>query len=462
MRRTAVCLVLFAAFFIFVFTCHAQKSQWQDEFDRKIKGKRQFADVVKDVYFDTVIIDEPDGLVVLRFDYPKRGTYLYFAWSRGERKTLDILGKGLFYENNDYNDKVYAREARKTKVSKRPIFLIECAPPSPVIKSVRIENDSPIEPFHTQGDLWLNTWADDDNVYSGWGDGMGVIMTRFTDCGIIRFKGSPPDIRGEEMCPDAPTAVPNVNDKPSSLLFIDGRLYGHFHSPLGDAKIGYLAYSDDYGKTWERMGFWEKSKEREKDSSPWVRKGRTISSNFRCGFFINMGKNYNLNKDGYVYMLGIGTEWAWRGGVYLARVSKKKVIDYRSYEYFMGMEGDVPQWSATETMAVPLRGVRTPSMGSAVYHPGIKRYLFLTELELWDAPNPWGPWTYAGHWRKNTSEEWNSGYMPGIISKDMGPNDFWFTISGALDMPENDFKGPGLRYKLHLGKMIMEIKKDSR
>ena len=41
----------------------------------------------------------------------------------------------------------------------------------PVIQSARVVG----EPFFHKryGDIWTNTWADDDHVYAGWGDGTG-------------------------------------------------------------------------------------------------------------------------------------------------------------------------------------------------------------------------------------------------------------------------------------------------
>jgi hypothetical protein len=320
----------------------------------------------------------------------------------------------------------------------------------PVIESVLIEGD-PIFPFPTNGDLWFTTWAEDDALYSGWGDGLGVNMSaQPTDCGIARFTGTLPNITAEERNHDAPTADPPVNDKPSSLLYAGGRLYGHFHSPLGDAWIGYLAYSDNRGATWTRLGFYGEGKPPPAGASPWT---RDRNSMFRCMFFVNMGKAYALNGDGHVYGLGIGTEWGWTGSVYLARVPVANVADYGAYEYYAGLNGSEPVWSPDQADAAPLPGLTTPDQGSAMYHPGIGRYLFLTSRDLFEAPNPWGPWTLAAKWATKTiPEAWQGGYQPGIISKDTGPDHFWFTIAGQNQPPK-------VTYKLHLGKMVMQIRK---
>jgi hypothetical protein len=320
---------------------------------------------------------------------------------------------------------------------------------SPVIESVSPEGD-PIRPFLSNGDLWLNTWADDDNVYSGWGDGLGVVFhTDATDCGIARFSGSFPSISAIEQCINAPTALPDVNDKPSSLLFFNKRLYGHFHSPLGDAWIGYLAYSDDYGKTWIRVGFYSEGKTAPPNASPWTRDKK---SRFRCSFFVNMGKSYNLNTDGYVYALGIGTEWSWIGGTFLMRVRKEDILNYSAWEYLSGLVNEQPIWSSSEDDATPLANVLTLGQGSAMYHPGISRYLFLTSDFVYDAPNPWGPWTLAGRWvDRNSPIQWQGGYQPGIVSKDTGPDSFWFTIAGQN-------ASPMIIYSLQIGRMKMKLR----
>ncbi|MBI5529036.1 MAG: DUF4185 domain-containing protein [Deltaproteobacteria bacterium] len=320
----------------------------------------------------------------------------------------------------------------------------------PVIESVLIEGD-PIQPFPTNGDLWFTTWADDDALYSGWGDGLGVNMSaQPTDCGIARFAGTLPNISAEERNHDAPTANPPVNDKPSSLLYAGGRLYGHFHSPLGDAWIGYLAYSDDHGTTWTRLGFYGEGKPPPAGASPWT---RDRNSPFRCLFFVNMGKAYALNTDGYVYGLGIGLEWGWTGGVYLTRVPVSGIADYGAYEYFSGLNAAEPLWNPNQAAASPLAGLSTPAQGSAMYHPGIGRYLFLTDTDLFEAPNPWGPWTLAAAWATKTMPvAWQGGYQPGIISKDVGPDYFWFTIAGQNQPPK-------VTYKLNLGKMVMQLRK---
>ena len=323
--------------------------------------------------------------------------------------------------------------------------------PSPVIASISLATP-PLMPFTSSGDLWFTTWADDDNLYGTWGDGMGPVAGRswslMTDCGAVKFTGEPPYLIPTILRRDAPTQFePRVDDKPSSVLFLDGRLFGQFHSPLGDARIGYLAYSDDYGKNWKRVGYFLPKAEKPADGSPWTKEA---NSNFRCLLFFNMGRNYELNTDGYVYGLGIGREWNWSGEVYLARVDQKRILHYEDWEYLVGVGTDgKPVWSKSQAEAKPLPGLFTGDVGSAIYHPGVKRYLFLNSKHLFDAPEPWGPWTVAGDF-PSEPPEWQKGYQPGIMTKGLGTDSFWFTMTGQAHRPN-------MTYSFHIGQMVMHL-----
>ena len=347
--------------------------------------------------------------------------------------------------------------------------------PSPVIKSISLAG-APLLPFMSTGELWFTTWADDDNLYGAWGDGSGpapfLTWSVMTDCGIFKLAGDLPKATPTIVRRDAPTQFdPRMDDKPSSLLFHDGRLYGHFHSPLGDPRVGYLAYSDDYGQSWVRIGFFLPDVPKPVSASPWTKdfdspltrlpfinqivprmydNTSLRDSPFRCLFFINMGKNYELNTDGFVYGLGIGKERDWRGDVYLARVDKKRILRYSAWEYFAGLGADgKPQWTKAQISAKAVPGLYATEQGSSIYHPGVKRYLFLTKDRLFDAPEPWGPWTVAGEF-PSTVPEWQQGYQPGIITKGLGENSFWFTISGQG-------KKPNITSSFHLGQIVMQL-----
>ncbi len=381
----------------------------------------------------------------------------------------------------------------------------------PVIKSARVVG-KPV--FHKRyGDIWMNTWADDDNLYSGFGDGSGLkdcypyihsgtkiplptwksregkgcrmidkpcenkddeecpLHARFcnvfpcgtnhcyppcewTDAGLVVLKGDPPHFQN---CPNqclVATHVPSGkppftlldqkgerDDKPSSLLFYNGRLYwaGHQneHEPPGPLN-GSLAYSDDYGKTLTKV-----------KCSPWG-----ADSVFAVLMFINMGKNYALNQDGYVYAFGIGQGVFWHSKkVYLTRVPKDAIIEYGKYQYYTGVNSKgQPQWSSKQADAKPVRGIEAFLQASAMYHQGTGRYVFMTALPdgaLFEAPKPWGPWTkVASLFLQGDNPHWKlTGYIPGVIAKGAGPKHFYFTIAGEIE-----------NYQLYVGKLELKTR----
>jgi hypothetical protein len=329
------------------------------------------------------------------------------------------------------------------------------APHSTMIQSISLATP-PMMPFKSNGDLWFTTWADDDNLYGTWGDGRGATAELSnplrTDCGVVKYSGSPPNLTPTVLLREAPTLTdPPADNKPSSVLYVGKRLYGAFHAPLGDAWIGYLAYSDDYGSHWKREGFYFPDNAKPENASPWT---RDQNSPFRCMMLINMGKAYSLNKDGFVYALAMGTETNWKGDVYLARVKKRDILKYGAWEYFAGAANEKPRWSQAQKDAAPVPNLFATDQGSAIYHPGVKRYLFLTLSHLFEAPTPWGPWTLAGDFPYD-KPEWQRGYQPGIIPKGFGPNSFWFTISSQN-------RPPYLGYSFQIGQMIMHTVEQSR
>lgn len=317
-----------------------------------------------------------------------------------------------------------------------------------VIKSIKVP--FPIEPFESHGDLWFSTWADDDTVFVSWGDGFGLnLSTRplYSHHGLAKLRGMFPKVTAEVVKQFMPLSDEVNNSKPSSLLFYNKRLYAAIHSPLMEPNMGFIAYSDDYGKTFNY------------DSNiPWTKEK---NSKFISLMFINMGKNYELNIDGYVYAFGIGSEAFWNGPIYLARVPKDKILDYSAWTYFSGFgQNSEVKWSNEQFDAASLNSLITKHLFSSIYHPGIKRYIILMASdikgELYEAPNPWGPWAFAGTWFQGANSEWISSYMPGIITKDIDDNSFYFAVAGTelgKDHGPDDKK-----YRFRLGKITMETK----
>jgi len=310
----------------------------------------------------------------------------------------------------------------------------------------------PIIPFESDGDIWLSTWGDDDLLYITWGDGGGPGQ-QFddpifgTDAGVAALEGIVPEFTNANSpfecvrsihVPDGIgwSSDPGTNDKPSSILCLDGRLYFAGHTPLGAPDYGYIAYSDDYGLSWTEV-----------PNSPWT---AASDSPFRILMLINMGRNYELNEDGYVYGLGIGHEWYWPSGeVALCRVPKAQVAEYDAYEYYAGADSiQEPIWSDDQAEAAILPDLVVHQLSSAIFHEGARRYILLTNMVLYTASRPWGPWEPVRLEDTIYNDLWAGGYMPGIIAKDAGPDYFYFTLAGQDSV---------IGYFCHMGKIQLQL-----
>ncbi|MEW5945873.1 MAG: DUF4185 domain-containing protein [bacterium] len=333
-----------------------------------------------------------------------------------------------------------------------------CRSPAGVGKSVirAISASQPSAPFESHGDLWFSTWADDGTVFVSWGDGYGPGFgagTPFSHHGLARLRGVFPDVRAEVARRFMPLSDDENNSKPTSLLFHEGRLYAAVHSPLLFPRMGFTAYSDDYGATFSYDPAGARTRER--------------NPAFVCLIFVNMGKGSGAGPGGFVYAFGMPAEVNVSGEVYLARMPGDGILDEASWTYFAGLDAaGAPVWSGNPAEAERIESLSSrrysslfPNMlFSAAYHPGIERYLVMTattaEGRLYEAPAPWGVWRLAGKWFEGAGSEWYGAYMPGIITKDMGADYFYFAAGGrtALDPAPGDEK-----YSFRLGKITMVL-----
>ena len=275
----------------------------------------------------------------------------------------------------------------------------------------------------------------------------------FTPNGLVALSGTPP-LMNACTAADQCVVARNVplNDfnaarmewvKTSSLIAIGNRLLMDAHVPKDNKGLvtrGYLAYSDDNGVYWNVAP----------GTSPWT---ETNGSHFRVLVFIQMGKAYADNTDGYLYAFGIDHELngAQRMNLYLARVPKDQALDYTAWQYYQGAPGPVGDpcyqgdWSCKESDAIVLPNLYTYAQVSAMYHPGLGKYLVFSGWaeagpggSLFAADQPWGPWTQVG--------TFSGGFIGSMIPKGTGSNTLYFTGAG----------GGGYPYTLNLVKMTVQ------
>jgi hypothetical protein len=159
-----------------------------------------------------------------------------------------------------------------------------------------------------------------------------------------------------------------------------------------------LAWSEDRGHTWQ-----------------W---GFQFETSFGSPSFLNFGANYKGARDSYVYTYSQDGPSAYDSddGVLLARVPKSAVRQRDAWEFLVRVDSSSgPVWSRDiaergHVFHYPARSHRV----DAVYNRGLKRYMLALAYNhdggwgLFDAPEPWGPWTTAFH-----TLRWDAGATHG-------------------------------------------------
>jgi hypothetical protein len=286
-----------------------------------------------------------------------------------------------------------ARERVETVAPENPPY-----PQSKVITGVEWAPASEIVRHARGGDNWPSTWGADDYLYSAYGDANGwePFLPKKLSMGIVRVAGNPPNIRGENV--SSPTAEVlgdgNKGRKASGMLMLDdGTLYILVRN-VGNAQLG---WSRDQGKTWT----W----------ADWK-----FTTSFGCPTFLNFGKAYAGSRDHFVYIYSHDSDSAYEraDGTVLARVPKERIRDRQAYVFFVNRAAeDRAVWTTDvhrrdSVFENPGNCYRT----SVSYNAGLKRYLmcqinagadtrFSGGFGIYDAPEPWGPWTtvyYTPKW----------------------------------------------------------------
>jgi CubicO group peptidase (beta-lactamase class C family) len=262
-------------------------------------------------------------------------------------------------------------------------------PPSPVFTKPTWSPPETIVRLAKGSDNWPLTWADDGHLYGAYGDGWGFEREDMPklSLGLARIEGGPDALRGFNI--RSPLLEQTGNDKrgkkASGLLSIDGVLYLLARN-AGNAQ---LAWSADHGQSWT----W----------SDWK-----FTSSFGCPTLLNFGKDYAGARDEFVYIYSHDVDSAYVAAdrMVLARVPTDKLCDRGAYKFFAGLDSSgQPRWSAD----VANRGAVFEHPGKCYrstvsYHATMKRYLwcqilpgedprFRGGLGIFDAPQPWGPWT---------------------------------------------------------------------
>ncbi len=283
-------------------------------------------------------------------------------------------------------------------------------PPSPVIRSLTWANKKTIRRRADDCDNWPITWADDGHQYTAYGDGRGFSpkIERKLSLGLCRIEGGPDDFRGMNV---RSATGEQIGDgargrKASGLICVAGTLYMF----VRNAGVSQLAWSGDHGATWT----W----------ADWK-----FTAGFGCPTFLNFGRDYAGARDEFVYVYSFDGDSAYKPAdrMVLARVPKDRIRDRAAYEFFVKCEPaghaasapggpGQPVWDRDIARRGPVFEHKARCYRSGIsYNAGLKRYLwyqvipggdtrFAGGLGVYDAPEPWGPWTTVFF-----TEKWDVG-----------------------------------------------------
>ncbi len=280
-------------------------------------------------------------------------------------------------------------------------------PPSPVIKAISWAPTNTIVRLAKGSDNWPLTWADDDQLYTAYGDGNGFepFVPEKLSLGFAKISGGPTIFSGANV--RSPTGEQRgdgrAGRKASGLLCVEGVLYLWARN----ATNAQLAWSSDHGVTWT----W----------SDW-----RFSTSFGCPAFVNFGRDYAGARDEFVYVYSPDSDSAYAPAdrFVLARAPKRLLRERDAYEFFVKLDAHgTPLW----TKDLAQRGAVFTNAGRCLrsqmtYCAPLRRYLWWQQLPtaaapgdpadsrfvggfgVYDAPEPWGPWTTAYF-----TERWDTG-----------------------------------------------------
>jgi len=270
--------------------------------------------------------------------------------------------------------------------------------------------------------------------------------------GVARIKGSHDHYQGCNVWGGKNAENPaQFGGKSYGILSVGGVLY-MWVGPGSDTtsyREARLHSSTHHGATWARADWSFKQSD------------KLIMPTF-CQF----GKDYSGARDNYVYVYAIRLKGNPSklnvhkpGQIDLMRVPKDRIMQRSAYEFFAGLDtSGTPAWTKKLSARRPVfehqNGVGWCM--SVSYNTALRRYLLCTEhkqsfrgnLGIFDAPEPWGPWTtvaYCSNWGNfgstlfwNFSNKWLSanGRHFTMIFTGTGFNDAWNTVRGTFSVAE--------------------------
>lgn len=331
------------------------------------------------------------------------------------------------------------------------------------------------------GDNWHMSWAADGRLFVALCDGLGFSdnpQAKYNSR-LFSVEGGPTDPSFHEVPGYPDLAPPQSANIPRyygfGTLAIDGSIYQflstwnhRIFTAEGQVVPGLrfvgakLIFSRDNGKTWRNQDGttpvrWEDWQLRSRQTMVFFEESQET---FSMISLLQMGRNYEHNRDGYVYAYSPnGNTDGAMNELAAFRVPKTRILERAAYEYFAGFSAAEPRWSTDIHARVPIhtfpRGWVNQSvhpwawMPSVVYNAPLGLYMMTSwgsgnapdgkwfgkpsYLGFWTAVNPWGPWTQVHEeleWMPNRDPKARS-FAPQICPKWIAEDgkSFWLVWS---------------------------------
>lgn len=279
-------------------------------------------------------------------------------------------------------------------------------PPSVVVNNAQWAPATEIIRYGFGSDAWPITWGNDDILYTTYSDGFGFTpgLPAKVSLGFGKVEGYPPKLSVTNIrSSDEQYGYSETGKKASGMLMVDGILYMWARNADNAGKASQLAWSNDKAKNWQ----WADWKFNE----------------FGYCTFVNYGMDYSDARDGYVYVVSHNNPSAYNAAnsMILMRVNKNSLKNRSAFEFYKGRdENGLPIWTSNVDERQPVFTHNGKCLRSGMsYNKILKRYFWWQQIPkssnnpdtryeggfgVYDAPEPWGPWTTVYY-----TEKWDVG-----------------------------------------------------
>lgn len=373
------------------------------------------------------------------------------------------------------------------------------------IKSLIRREDSVLR-YPVTGDNWHMSWASDDQQYVSLCDGPGFLAQPKVSYNsrMLEVCGGPVNAKFHDV-PGYPL-LGGPAQKPRDTryynfgtLALDGNFYqflSTFNRPFKPNELekselddllrfngAKLIHSPDNGRTWHNQNgstpvIWESWEHRSRDTLVFFKEDQEA---FSLLTILQMGRNYEHNKDGYVYVYAPnGNSEGTMNELVMFRVEKNKLLDRSSYEYFAGLATNGNgKWTKDITARAVVHTFPSGWVNilphpyawhpSVIYNAPLNTYMMAnwgtgsapngmwfdkpSYLGFWVAPNPWGPWTqiYEESAWMPAYDKKARAYQPQIAPKWVAADgkSFWLVWTDYQGHDSEGMKQLGERYKVN-------------